>query len=97
MSKKEVRQVLHKGGYEYATPLTVFIKTLEEVASMAPEPDKVLIDIDSNFEYDSSTVDIEIYFIRLETDGEEQARVQSENYYKNQRIAEAKKLLGIST
>jgi len=95
--KQKVRHVLHKGGMEYAATLSAFIKTLQEVASTAPNPEEVLIDLDAREEYGSASVDLEVYFLRLETDGEEQVRVQRENYYKNQRIAEAKKLLGIST
>ena len=96
MPKKTIRDVIHKEGTVYGEKLDDFISRLKEAASKAPYPDQVEISIDSYTEYDSSSPDVELYYYRLETDQEEQDRVSTENFWKNQRIAEAKKLLGLS-
>lgn len=83
-------------GYGVSESLSSFIETLKEKLALVPEGYEAKIEIDSHMEYDSSYVDIEVYYTREETDQEEQERVSKENIYKNQRIAEAKKLLGIT-
>lgn len=96
MTKKIiVEQLVRKSSLKYSKSLSDFIKDLEELQSLYPERD-LLIDIDSHMDYDDSSPIVKIYFRREETDKEKEKREANNKYWEDRRIADAKKLLGIT-
>lgn len=93
--KQQVRERIYRNGGEYGGTLRLFLNNLQELQSLSPDKE-LLIDIEAYDDYESPSVSVEVYFYRDETDFELKERTERDKAWQDRKIADAKKLLGIT-
>lgn len=98
MRSVNVSEYVQRSGGSVYTNLKSYIEELQDYMNKIPSDykDTAIINISAYEDYSSPSVCIDIYFTRPENSSEKKERLDREKAYEDRRIADAKKVLGIT-